>query len=208
MLFNRINQYLRYKLWSAVLYQDVDYLYKRGGIGDVIRYLRICPSADMVRDILVKFGAKIHPSTKKIGPYITIHPPRDDSVAENFENLTIGANVHVGVNVHLDLSDRITIEDNVHLGMYNTILTHFYIHTGKPSTEKPLARAFKAKEAAVVLKRGCVTSAGVIVASGVEIGEDSMIGAGVFVAKSTPKGAFVRSTPNLPDYQLNERWFR
>jgi acetyltransferase-like isoleucine patch superfamily enzyme len=208
MLISRIKQYLNYKLMSAVFYQDADYLYRRGGITEVIRYLRICPSAHMTRDILVKFGAKIDPSTKYVGPYVYIHMPRYGTQTKNFENLTIGANVHIGNNLHLDLSDRITIEDNVHIGMYNVLLTHFNIHTGNPSTEKPLARAFRAKEAAVVLKRGSVTAASVIIACGVEVGEDSMIGAGIFVEKSIAKGTFVRSNQQLPDYKLHDRWFR
>lgn len=204
MALRRIRQYIMTRFWSSAQYPDPGYLYRRGGLPEVIRYLHVCPAPGLVRDILVRFGAHIDPATRAIGPWITIHPPRAESGVKGFGNLWIGSNVHVGAEVFLDLSDSIRIEDHVTVAMRTIILTH--LNLGSPSPDKPLARIFPRKEAPTTLRHGCSVGAAAIIGCGVEIGAHAMVGAGVFVNRKVSPRTIVRSSRHLPDYVIPGRW--
>lgn len=55
----------------------------------------------------------------------------------NKGNLTIGNNVHIGKGVLLDLSEKITIEDNCTISMGSKILTHQDLGSSSLSTSYP-----------------------------------------------------------------------
>ncbi|MFO7177332.1 MAG: acyltransferase [Pseudomonadota bacterium] len=195
-----ILRHVRYRLWAMQQYPDPELLYARGGIGDVVRHLAECNSAERTKEILMRFGARIDPEALPIGPRLSLHEVQDD-----FRNLSVGRSAHVGREVFLDLSDEIVVEDSVTIGMRSILLTHLNLGEGYP--DKPLARIFRASTAPIVLRRGCSLGAGVIVLKGVSIGEDSVIGAGVVVSRSVPPRTVVNSTQARPDVRIADRWF-
>ncbi len=201
-MIRRIQRAIASRLWTALQYPDPEYLYRRGGLGQIVRYLKVCPSGRRTREILARFGATIDPATTSIAPCTTIHPPRPERGVEGFANLHVGANVHIGWDVFLDLSDRVRLENDVHLGMRAVILTHFFLGEGSP--EKPLAGLFPPREAPVTLKRGCAVGAGAIVLPGVTIGEDAIVGAGAVVKTDVPPRSVVEAAPSRVRYVFPE----
>ena len=180
LMLRSLTRFIASRLYTALQRPDPAYLYRRGGLGEVIRHLKTCASARRTRAILAQFGARIDPATLEIAPCVTIHPPRPERSSTGFANLEVGAHVHIGWDVFLDLSDRLLIEDNVHIGMRAILLTHFGI--GAASSGKPLAGLFPPREAPTILRRGCSVGAGAIVLPGVTVGEDAIVGAGVVVS--------------------------
>ncbi len=202
-MIRRVKQAIIARVWAAIQYPDPDRLYRRGGLGQIIRLLNVCPDGDRTREILAKFGARIDPATTAIAPCVTIHPPRPERGVEGFGNLHVGANVHIGWDVFLDLSDEVRIGDDVHIGMRAVILTHFFL--GERSARKPLAGYFPPREAPVILERGCAVGAGSIILPGVTIGEDALVGAGAVVKASVPPRAVVEPAPSGTVYVLPDR---
>ncbi len=199
-MVERVLRYVRYRLWAMQQYPDPELLFVRGGIGDVVRYLAECNSPDKTKQVLVRFGARVHAEAMPLGPRLSLHEVRND-----FRNLSVGRSAHIGCEVFLDLSDEIRIEESVTVGMRSILLTHMNLGDGYPN--KPLARIFRATTAPIVLRRGCSIGAGAIVMKGVTIGEDSVIGAGVVVSRSVPPRTVVHSTQARPDLRIADRWF-
>lgn len=199
-MIERIRRYVRYRFWAAQQFPDPELIFRHGGIGDVVRYLAGCGGPQVVKEILTRFGANIHPNAHPIGPRITLHEVGDD-----FGNLTVGPSAHVGCEAFLDLSDRIVIEESVTIGMRSIVLTHMNLGEGYPN--KPVARIFKAGTAPVTIKRGSSIGAGAVILKGVTIGEDSIIGAGVVVTRSVPARTVVHSSRQRKDYEIPDEWF-
>ena len=63
----------------------VQLIHRHGGMFMLVDYLRSCGSPDITKQILARFGAKIHPTAQPIGPWITVHEPGND-----FSNLEVG----------------------------------------------------------------------------------------------------------------------
>lgn len=201
-MFDRLKRAVAVRLWSLQQGIDLEELHRREKLSGVIGYLKSCTSGRRTREILSHFGATIDPRTQAIAPCVTIHPPRRERGVEGFANLRVGARVHIGWDVFLDLSDRIVIEDDVHIGMRTIVLTHFFLGEGSP--QKPLAAFFPPREAPTVFRRGCAVAAGVIVFPGVTIGEDAIVGAGAVVQRDVPPRTVVESPPQQVAYVLPE----
>lgn len=200
MFLSRAFRRMLYQIWASQQYPDPEIIYRRGGIGDVVRYLSACGSADHTTRILRRFGAKIDPEAKPIGPRVTIH-----EVTDGFRNLEVGRNAHIGCEVFLDLTDRIVIEEAVTVGMRSILLTHLNLGDGYPN--KPTSKIFVKSCKPTILKRGCSIGAGAIILQGVTVGEDSIVGAGVVVSKTVPPRTVVSSTQQKKDYRIPDRWF-
>lgn len=95
-----------------------------------------------------------------------------------------------GESVTLETS--ISIEDDVMLGSG----VHIYINNHKfddPSI--PLIDQGYYPDESVILRRGCWIGANAIILPGVEVGENSVIGAGSIVTKSVPNRVIVAGNP-------------
>lgn len=198
-MLHRWLEYLKYRLWAAQQYPDMDLVYRQGGFTDLVRYLKRCGSPDITKDVLQRYGARIHPEAKPMGPWLTIHEAMD-----SFSNLEVGRSAHVGKEVFLDLSDRIVIEESVTVGMRAIILTHRNLGQGYPN--KPMAAIFPPVNAPTILRKGCSVGAGSIVLCGVEIGEHAVINAGVLVSHDVPARTVVFSSRSKADFLVDERF--
>tara|TARA_Y100000766_G_C18906030_1_gene605806 strand:+ start:59 stop:604 length:546 start_codon:yes stop_codon:yes gene_type:complete len=90
------------------------------------------------------------------------------------------------------LKPSIIIEDDVMLGSG----VHIYINNHKfESLDIPLIDQGYYPDKPVILRRGCWIGANVILLPGVEIGSNSVVGAGSIVTKSFQKGVVIAGSP-------------
>jgi maltose O-acetyltransferase len=158
-------------------------LYRWGGITAVAYALESLPTPI---PILRTFGASIGHDTI-IYPRLTVH-----GAQKNFANLTIGNHVRILRHSLIDLSESITIEDNVILSVGCTLLTHQNIYLS------PLAKQYPPTQAGITLERGAVLFANVTVLQGVTIGECAMVAAGAVVTQNVPAWTLVGGIPARP----------
>ena len=90
------------------------------------------------------------------------------------------------------LNPSIIIEDDVMLGSG----IHIYINNHKfESLDIPLIDQGYYPDKPVILRRGCWIGANVILLPGVEIGSNTVVGAGSIVTKSFQKGVVIAGSP-------------
>lgn len=193
-------KYARTRLWTQSQWPDPELIHRQSGMFGVAAYLHQCWSPERTKEILLQYGADIHPDAWPIGPNITLHEHR-----ESLENLSVGPFAHIGKEVFLDLTDRLIIEQSVAVGMRAVLLTHLNVGDGYP--DKPVAQLIPKKEKPTILRRGCSVGAGAIVLCGVEIGEDAVVNAGVVVDQDVPPRTIVTSSRHKADYTMPERFF-
>jgi len=107
-----------------------------------------------------------------------------------YENLAVGDDCYFGRELFLDLQDKITIEDQVTISHRVMILTHTDAGTS-PLKDKFIPTA----QAPVVIRRGAYIGANVTILQGVEIGEESIVGAGAVVTRSVAPATVVVGVP-------------
>jgi acetyltransferase-like isoleucine patch superfamily enzyme len=90
------------------------------------------------------------------------------------------------IDVSIRIEDDVLIGSGVHIYVSN----HSFERTGIPIIDQGHMPAKP-----VVLKKGCWIGANVIILPGVEIGENSVVGAGSVVTKSLPGGVLAVGTP-------------
>jgi acetyltransferase-like isoleucine patch superfamily enzyme len=90
------------------------------------------------------------------------------------------------------LATSILIEDDVMMGSG----VHIYINNHRfDRMDIPFIDQGHYPAKPVILRKGCWIGANVIILPGVEIGENSVVGAGSVVTKSFPKGVVVAGNP-------------
>jgi acetyltransferase-like isoleucine patch superfamily enzyme len=195
MLHRKFLEYIKMRLWTATQFPDLDLLYAHGGIAAITGYLRQCASTCVTRDILARFGARIHPTCQPIGPWITVH-----EAPNGYGNLSIGAQCHIGKEVFFDLTEKITLGDGAGLGMRSVVLTHLNFD---PRPERPLAAMVPKHAKPTTIERGAMVGAGAILLAGVTIGESSVVGAGCVVSQDVPPFTVMKSPAPL-EYAVPE----
>ena len=103
-----------------------------------------------------------------------------------FENLTIGNGVYLGHGTLLDLSDKITIEDNVIIASRCQLWTHHSIYR---NPKKKIPEYFE-KNGPIVIGSNSIIYSAVVVGRGVNVGKGVRVSAGVTV------------TDNINDYSI------
>lgn len=191
--------YVRTRLWLQSQWPDPEIVYRRGGLFAIAALLQQTTSPTITRDVLRRFGAKIHDDCWPIGPNITLHEFGDD-----FSNLEIGPFVHIGKQVFFDLTEKIIIEQSAGIGMRTVILTHLILGD---YPNKPINKLYPNKRKPTVFRRGCSIGAGCVIASGVEIGEDAIVNAGVRVDRDVPPRTVVNSTRHRKPIRMPDRFF-
>jgi acetyltransferase-like isoleucine patch superfamily enzyme len=107
-----------------------------------------------------------------------------------FGKLTVGNNCHIGRGVFLDLSDRISIGNNVTISMNVTLITH--IDVGDSPLKK---KGFPAKTGQIFIEDGAYVGAGATILHGVRIGTNTLVAAGTLVNKDVPSNCLVAGIP-------------
>ena len=114
-----------------------------------------------------------------------------------FENgyLSIGDSVGI-TNVTICCAQSIVIEFGVFLGRGVRIYdTDFHSLNWSERLKETASRPSNAKKAPVFIRKGAFIGANVMILKGVEIGEQSIIGAGSVVTKSIPSGQIWAGNP-------------
>lgn len=141
----------------------------------IIKYLR-------------KYGATIGENCR-FETGLMIHRPFGK---KPFEKLFIGNNVYLGHNFLIDLSNKITIKDNVIIASNCQFWTHasYYLQTSKHI--KP---EYKEKCAEITVDEYSVIYSNVVIMHGVNIGKYATIGASSFVNRNVLENSFVAGVP-------------
>jgi acetyltransferase-like isoleucine patch superfamily enzyme len=134
---------------------------------------------------------------KKFGHFDKSADFRPGAYAIDCSKISIGENVVIrpGTMLFGDARSKdksIIIEDNVLLG------PGIQIYVNKHKFEKvgsTIINYNHYEPETVILRNGCWIGANSIILPGVEIGENSVIGAGSIVTKSVPKGVVVAGNP-------------
>jgi acetyltransferase-like isoleucine patch superfamily enzyme len=196
----KLIEYARARLWDQTQWPDPDVIHRRSGMIGLTAFIHQTWDPRLTKELLARYGATIHPDCWPIGPNITLH-----ECPNGFHNLSVGAHVHIGKQVFIDLTDRLIIEDSVSIGMRAILLTH--LNMGHDYPNKPLARLYPVKHKPTILRRGCSIGAGAIVACGVEVGEDSVVNAGVMVDRDVPPRTVVNTTRPRPNVRIPDSLF-
>lgn len=138
---------------------------------------------DAIVPLLRYNKAKIGNNTKIDSPLILHYYNKDLS------KLHIGNNCNISKNCFLDLSEKITIEDNCTLAMNVTIVTH--IDIGKSYPKKNM----KNDKNQVIISEGSYVGANVLILKGVKVGKKSFIGAMSLINQNTPTNSFIIGIP-------------
>jgi maltose O-acetyltransferase len=115
------------------------------------------------------------------------------------ENIVIGNNVFVNYNcVFLDCN-RITIGDNILIGPAVQIYTATHPLDAQerfqPSEDDPASTRYSTQALPVRIESNVWLGGGTILMPGVQIGENSTIGAGAVVTESVPPNVFAAGNP-------------
>ena len=148
---------------------------------------------------IVDEGAKIGINTK------VWHFTHVMSSAEIGDNCTIGQNCFIGENVkignnvkiqnNVSVYDGVIIEDNVFVGP-SVVFTNVKVPKSNESVNKNYMKT--------ILKSGCSIGANTTIICGVEIGEDSFVGAGSVVTKNITKNTMWYGNPAIEIKKLDK----
>tara|TARA_B100000965_G_scaffold228588_1_gene191364 strand:+ start:4117 stop:4587 length:471 start_codon:yes stop_codon:yes gene_type:complete len=148
---------------------------------------------------IVDEGAKIGINTK------VWHFTHVMSSAEIGDNCTIGQNCFIGENVkignnvkiqnNVSVYDGVIIEDNVFVGP-SVVFTNVKV----PKSNEPVNKNYMK----TTLKSGCSIGANTTIICGVEIGEDSFVGAGSVVTKNITKNTMWYGNPAIEIKKLDK----
>jgi acetyltransferase-like isoleucine patch superfamily enzyme len=114
-------------------------------------------------------------------------------------DVSIGARVRIQTNCYItafsELEDEVFVAPGVTLTNDNTMARHGADHRLRGAT----------------LRRACRVGGGVVLAPGVEVGEEAFVAAGAVVVRDVPVRAVVMGVParvvrEVPEADLLERW--
>ncbi len=140
------------------------------GFDEVLSALRNLNKATQLK-ILRKYGAII-------GDNCDIETPLYFHNAQSFRNLRVGNNVHIGRECFFDLREKIEIKDNAVISMRCTFITH------QDLNKSELSKKYPAESAPVLIGRNVYIGACATILHGVQVGENSVIGASALVIKN------------------------
>jgi acetyltransferase-like isoleucine patch superfamily enzyme len=174
----------RFRILWALARADV--LWHIYGINGVTRYLYNCP-IDAAERILARYHCRIG---KEV--VFKAHLNIEASVFQknsDFSNLTIGDRCLITREVYLDLTDKITIEDEAVLSPRVMIMTHHSVG------DRPMAKYYPTKMAPVRICRGAWICADAKLLAGVTIGEFAVVAAGSVVNRDVEPYTLVAGLP-------------
>ena len=134
---------------------------------------------------------------------------RPGAYADACSKISIGNNVVIrpGTFLFADPTDGgggIVIEDKVLIGPGVHCYTNNHEFSDASKTIYEQGYPIPTTTDSIILRRGCWIGAGVIILSGVEVGENAVIGAGTVVTKSVPPRVVVAGNPGKIIKYLND----
>jgi acetyltransferase-like isoleucine patch superfamily enzyme len=108
----------------------------------------------------------------------------------DLDGLRLGSNIKIGEMCFLGAAGGIVIESDVSVAHASSILTEEHDYT-QPGSLRDTPLIFKP----VTLRRGVWVGAGVKITAGVEIGEETAIGAGAVVTRDIPPRSVAAGVP-------------
>lgn len=132
------------------------------------------------------------------------------------ERSRIGAESVVGrgsaVDNDVTVGDRVSIQTNCYITAGAVIEDDVFVGPGVTLTnDNSMGRHEKGPPDAPILRRACRVGGGAVICPGVEVGEESFVGAGAVVTEDVPPRAVVVGVParkirEVGDEDLLERW--
>ena len=133
------------------------------------------------------------------------------------EGARIGAGTVIGrgsaIGRDAVIGARVRIQTNVWLTSWTTVEDDVFVGPGVVTmNDATMARLAAGEQLrGPVLRRACRVGGGVLLAPGVEVGEEAFVGAGAVVTRDVPARASVRGVPArvtgaVADEELLERW--
>ena len=157
-----------------------------GGEGINIPFMFMPTEA--IAPTLREYGARIGAEVRFRSPLV-IHNSRPER-GRYYENLSVGDKCYLGRELFLDLQDEIVMEERVTISHRVMIVTH------TDAGQSPLRdRVISTDQAPVIIRRGAYIGANVTILQGVEIGAESVVGAGAVVTRSVPPFSVVAGVP-------------
>jgi acetyltransferase-like isoleucine patch superfamily enzyme len=133
------------------------------------------------------------------------------------ERAVVGAGTVIGRGSAVDndvrVGARVRVQTGVYLTAYSLVEDDVFLGPGATTTnDSTMARHgpdFELRGA--ILRRACRVGGGVVIAPGVEVGEEAFVAAGAVVVRDVPARAVVMGVPGrvvreVPDDDLLERW--
>lgn len=136
---------------------------------------------------LKKYGATIGENCR-FERGINLHRPIEKPP---FKNLIIGNNVYLGHNTLIDLSKKVTLEDNVIIASRCQIWTH----ASKYESDDLKNLKYIEHYGDVLIKNAAIIYSGVIIKHGIKIGKKAEVGAGSIVIRDIPDFVFAAGIP-------------
>ena len=172
--------YLLFRLWAKLFAA----IYGGEGLNIPLMFMPTQAIVPTLRD----YGARIGRNVRFRSPLV-IHNSRPER-GRYYENLRVGDQCYLGRELFLDLQDEVVIEDRVTISHRVMILTH------TDAGDSPLKdEVVNTEQAPVMIRRGAYIGANVTILQGVEIGEESVVGAGAVVTRSVPPSSVVAGVP-------------
>jgi acetyltransferase-like isoleucine patch superfamily enzyme len=185
--FARVFQFLTQHAMRRVFYKiKADMTYRIYGLAGVTNLISTANS-DMITELLTWYGASIG---KRL--YVKTQLLIESSTYQrqnDFTNLTIGDNCFLGKGVFLDITDKLSIKDNVSISPCVKILTHSSV------ANRPLKKYYNEKFAPVTINEGAWIGCGAVILCGVTIGECSVVSAGAVVLNDVEPFTVVAGNP-------------
>ena len=118
---------------------------------------------------------------------INLHRPLGQ---KPFENLHIGNNVYLGHDTLIDLTEKVTLEDDVIIASRCQVWTHASYYETKEE-----GKQYNEQRGPVTIGAGSIIYSGSVISHGVIIGPNAQIGANSLVNKNIPASAFAGGVP-------------
>lgn len=172
---------------------------KEVGVGKIIRFI-VYSVLQVVYHYLIDHFLYF-PQSRKLFLQILGAKIGKDSILMNVKffnwhhkgpkRVKIGNKCFVGDEALIDLHNEVILGDQVTIAQRVTILTHLNVGY----RDHPLQKYFPKFSKPVILKKGSIVSAGVIILPGVTIGKESFVAAGSVVTKNVPDRVLVAGVP-------------
>jgi acetyltransferase-like isoleucine patch superfamily enzyme len=156
------------------------------GIDYMVRYLRN-PNPRVTSRLIRAFGSQVGMGTTFKGRVFVDNVSGDRDATGDLANLKIGSNCYIGDGVFFDLANRITLGDNSVISGGVSFITH-----AECNRSPKLSQEFARFSAPINVGSGAWLGFQSTILAGVNIGENTAIGADSLVLKATePNSVYV-----------------